>query len=122
MDFEKSIKFITELKLSETYLLVEGIKDKRVLEKIGFTRVIDISGKSFETVVEKLKTYKITNIAILTDFDQEGIEKERRLTKILNSNGILIDENIRKRFKQNFPVNKIEELNYFVKNFLTELF
>jgi 5S rRNA maturation endonuclease (ribonuclease M5) len=93
-------------------VIVEGINDKKVLLKFGIENVIDISGKSFDEVLDKVKN---NSVIILTDFDKEGRKKAHFLTKIFQLNGIKVDTTLRKKFKSIFKVQKIEELNSLIK-------
>jgi len=105
------IKLQNEVKNErETTVIVEGIKDKRVLEKIGFKNVIDISGKKIYQVAEMIGKEAI----ILTDFDYEGEKKASALTKLLQSRGVKINFLTRQKFK-NLKIKKIEELSSLIK-------
>lgn len=117
MKYEKELRFLDKLSKSEAPIIVEGLKDKRVLSKLGIKHTLDISGKSLDSIVEKLSETKIKNVVVLTDFDKEGVKKQKLLIKLLNCNGIKADETTRRRFKQTFLINKVEELNYFIKKF-----
>jgi len=98
-----------------TPIIVEGKKDKKVLEKIGFKNIIPISGKSNIKILKFLQKKKYDKVAILTDFDKEGKKKCKELTHILQRNGIRIDSFVRKTFNHTFKIHKIEELSSFTK-------
>jgi 5S rRNA maturation endonuclease (ribonuclease M5) len=102
-------------KIREVPFIVEGIKDKKQLEKIGLKEVFAISGKPVFAFVEELKKKGLKKIVILTDFDDEGNKKAKELTKLLQLNKILVDQGMRRKFKSLFGVNKIEELNSLTK-------
>ena len=70
---------------TDSAILVEGIKDRRVLTKLGFTNIYTISGKPMEAIVELVCSDDPTAVSILTDFDREGRKKYRHLTKIFQS-------------------------------------
>jgi 5S rRNA maturation endonuclease (ribonuclease M5) len=106
-------KFENEIRsIGDALVIVEGIKDKKALSKIGIRNIFDISGKSFDEILEKVDGGPVI---ILTDFDEEGEKKALFLTKLFQSNGIKIDFFFRKKFRSHFKVQKIEELNSFIK-------
>jgi len=98
-----------------TFIIVEGKKDRGVLEKLQFKNIIPISGKGNEKLVEILKNKKIRQVIILTDFDRGGNKKHKELQRLLERNGIKTDFFIRRKFKQAFNIGKIEELSFITK-------
>lgn len=111
---EHQEKLLSEMQDSNTLLIVEGKKDRKVLEKVGLHNIFEISGKQLEKVVDIIKG-EHSQVAILTDYDREGIIQYKRLRKLLLSNEIKIDDTTRRNFKRTFLVNKIEELNGYLK-------
>jgi 5S rRNA maturation endonuclease (ribonuclease M5) len=108
------IKRIVEQVDLNTPAVVEGKKDKKALSKLGFKKVIDISGKSLHEISDKIKSDGIDRIIILTDFDEEGEIKASQLKKLFIHLKIKVDSFARKRFKS-LKIHKIEELNSFTK-------
>ncbi len=98
--------------IGDSQIIVEGKKDRKVLEKLGFRNVLDISGKP---LFEILKEIKKNPVILLTDFDSEGEKLAKKLYNLLKIYGIRVDEVEREIFRRLFNVNKIEELNFFVK-------
>lgn len=98
-----------------TFIIVEGKKDKSVLEKLQFKNIVTISGKGHEKLLEILKNQKIGQVIILTDFDREGNKKHKELQRLLERNGIKTAFSIREKFKQTFNIGKIEELSFITK-------
>lgn len=110
---EHQEKFMTEMRNSGTVILVEGKRDRKVLEKAGLTNIIEISGKQLEKVADIINGCE-TKVTILTDYDKEGIKQYTRLRDLLLTQGTKIDDRLRRDFKRTFLVNKIEELvDYF---------
>ena len=111
---ENQEKFLLELRSNnETVILVEGKNDRKVLERVGLNNIVEISGKQLEKVAD-IVNEKQLNVAILTDYDKEGVKQYKRLKSLLQANGVKVNDNIRRNFKRTFLVNKIEELsNYF---------
>jgi 5S rRNA maturation endonuclease (ribonuclease M5) len=98
----------------EIPVVVEGKKDKKVLSKLGFKKIIEISGKSLHEISEKIKSHNFNHIIILTDFDEEGEIKASQLKKLLSHFKIKVDSFTRNKFKS-LKIHKIEELNSFTK-------
>jgi len=110
---EHQEKFLAEVQNSGTLLLVEGKRDRKVLEKVGLDNIIEIGGKRLEKVAD-IVNGKETKVTILTDYDKEGIKQYKRLKSLLLAEGMEIDDRLRREFKRTFLVNKIEELvSYF---------
>ena len=107
-------KFLDIVRNSGNIIVVEGKKDRKALEKSGLENIFEISGKSLEKVVDII-TGKKLQIIILTDYDKEGIKQYKRLKSLLRPTEIKINDNIRRKFKRIFKVNKIEELNSYFK-------
>jgi 5S rRNA maturation endonuclease (ribonuclease M5) len=76
---------------------------------------VDISGKSLESTIKTISLKNPESVAILTDYDKEGEKQLKILTKGLNSQGIKIDNTLRKQIKSTFNIQKIEEINSFAK-------
>jgi len=108
-------KIQRELKNCKDAFIVEGIKDKKALIGLGFKNIIVISGKPLYKVVEEVKASNFNSVVILSDFDKEGKKKALTLTKFFQSSGVKINSFLRKKIKNLFKIQKIEELNSFTK-------
>lgn len=103
---EKLLELFNEIK-NQT-IIVEGKRDKKVLHSFGFTKIIKIERGLYETTT-KIKN----NVIILTDFDKEGKLINKKLTRLLQSQGIKVDINMRKKVGSLFAglkIRAIEEL------------
>jgi 5S rRNA maturation endonuclease (ribonuclease M5) len=100
---------------SNSIVIVEGKRDKIALSKMGALSIVDISGKPLETTIKTVSLKNPESVAILTDYDKEGEKQLKILTKCLNSQGIKIDNTLRKQIKSTFNIQKIEEINAFAK-------
>lgn len=98
----------------ESVILVEGKNDRKVLEKIGLENILEISGKRLEQIVSILEE-KGGKVTILTDYDSEGIRQYKRLKSLLNTTDVEVDDNTRRKFKTKFLINKIEEMQVYLK-------
>lgn len=78
-------------KLKDLPVIVEGKKDKKALERVGFNRVITLN-KPFYKVVEEINEKKVL---ILTDLDRKGRQIYGRLKKDLNKEGVVVNDKLR---------------------------
>jgi 5S rRNA maturation endonuclease (ribonuclease M5) len=108
LEIQKEIKG-----LSEVPIIVEGKRDEKALKNLGFQKIVKISGKPLEKVLEEVKDYK--SVVILTDFDEEGRKIFSRLNKLLSSHKIKVNSFLRKKIKSIFKIKKIEEINSLTK-------
>lgn len=100
-------------KLKDFSLIVEGKRDKNVLEALDFTNIFAISGKSIDTFFNTLpKNHKYV---VLTDFDSEGERKKEKIYKLFEKNKMSFNPNLRLNVKNFFKVVKIEELAQLLK-------
>jgi len=119
---EKKIDGIKELVDQIDFpIVVEGIKDKKALSFFGFEKIYTISGKRLEDVVTLVISSRSKSVAILTDFDEEGKKYFNRLVKLFQSSGIYVDNSLRRKIKYITSVQKIEELNFLIKNYVSKL-
>jgi len=107
--------FIEKNKNNTTTIIVEGLKDTNVLNKLGFKNIFSISGKPLIRVVEEIIESKPEDIVILTDYDKEGKVKAKELEKLYKSQGLYVNLDFRQKFKKVFKVYKIEEARYVLK-------
>lgn len=111
---EHQIKFLFDLLNSDKQIIVEGKKDRKVLEMVGLKNIVEISGKQLEKVADIVND-KRSDVVILTDFDKEGMKQYKRLKSLFHANGVKINDNIRRDFKRVFLVNRIEEISSHFK-------
>ena len=118
MKIEEVIELLKDLCTMQVIIVVEGKRDKDVLQALGIERVEDISGKVIEEVVEDV--CKIGNeVLILTDFDKEGMRLERVLSKEFEARKVKVLSKLRSRIRRKFgSVRKIEEMGKVLR--LTE--
>jgi len=101
--------------LGNDTVVIEGMKDKEALSKFGITNLVEISGKSLLDVVDFLVGKNITNVTILTDFDEDGENQQSQLNQYLSYHGIKVNSFARRKVKTLFRIHKIEELSHFTK-------
>ncbi len=92
-----------------TPVLVEGPNDKRALEKLGFTKVIHLSGPLYQ-MVELVEDEP--EILVLMDLDSHGRKLYRYFYSELTKRGIRVNNRLR-HLLFTTPVRQIEGLwNY----------
>ncbi|MEM5829219.1 MAG: toprim domain-containing protein [Candidatus Aenigmatarchaeota archaeon] len=108
------LEIVEEARKEQPIVIVEGARDGLVLKMLGFTNVIEISGKPIEEILEKIISKPSSEVVILTDFDKEGERLASELITLLSHYKININHFIRRKFKS-IKIQKIEELNSFIK-------
>ena len=90
---KKVIEEVYELidKLKNVLVIVEGKKDKKALEEVGFRKVVSLN-KSLYEVVEEINEKKVL---VLTDLDKKGKQIYGKLKKDLNKKGVVVDDKLR---------------------------
>ena len=78
-------------KLKNVRVIVEGKKDKKALEEVGFKNVVTLDKPLF-AVVEKITDKKVV---VLTDLDKKGKQIYGKLKKDLNKRGVFVDDKVR---------------------------
>jgi len=114
---EKEIEeIISELKSSNKLIIVEGIKDKRALNKLGVNNyIVVLNKKPIFAVIEDIA--KITkDVVILTDFDKKGKELYGKLNSGLQRLGVKVDHYFREWLQRNTKISHIEGLVVYIRN------
>jgi len=91
----------------EKAVIVEGIKDKRVLEELGFKNIITLNGKPLFKIIEELNCKEII---LLVDLDKEGRKLYSKLKSLCNRNGIKVDNRFRNYLFKETKIRQIEGL------------
>jgi 5S rRNA maturation endonuclease (ribonuclease M5) len=92
-------KFLVELEFLVDSVLVEGTRDINALKRLGFRGNIEACSKyciSDADLVEYLSG-KTKTILILTDFDQEGMELNQKLSNLLERRGVKVEVSLRRK-------------------------
>ena len=107
-------KEIRKLKESGKVVIVEGIKDKRALEKLGIWRIVTLSRKPLYAVVEEVAA-KHKDAVILTDLDKKGKELYGKLNQGLCSMSVRIDNKFREFLFKNTKLRQIEGITRYLE-------
>ena len=94
----------------DSIVLVEGPKDKRSLEKLGFTNVTYLNKPLFH-VVEDMEGCE--EIMILTDLDEHGRKLYKYFYSEFTRRGIRVNNRLRLKIFRT-PVRHIEGLAHFI--------
>jgi 5S rRNA maturation endonuclease (ribonuclease M5) len=120
---ERRMKLIEEMKelLSEIsglvdVVLVEGQRDVESLKRLGYTGDIvtcaAINVNDYDLMTEVSSKYR--RVLILTDFDQEGLTLNRRFAEMLEHEGVMVEEGLRRmvgRLTASLGIYAIESLD-----------
>jgi 5S rRNA maturation endonuclease (ribonuclease M5) len=96
-------------------VIVEGKKDRQALQKLGFSKIIEISGKAIDRVVEGILSEKPKSVIILTDYDRDGMKKANQLANFFQHHHVKVNSLVRRKVQVLFKIHKIEELSRFTK-------
>ncbi len=100
-------KLISRLK--GEWLVVEGQRDKKALQKLGMKKILTISG-NLRKSVSALKG-KAERVYVLTDLDRRGEQLARLAKDELEANSIRADLEARKRLAGIFRLRFFEDAN-----------
>jgi 5S rRNA maturation endonuclease (ribonuclease M5) len=92
-------------------VIVEGRKDKNVLLKLGFKKIITLNKKGLYESVSHLEEERVV---ILTDFDKKGEQLAKKLELFLRKNDSVARKNLRKLFLKN-QIHTIEGLKKIIE-------
>ena len=106
--------WVERLRNTEKLIIVEGVKDKRALEKLGARNVLVLNKpntplyKIIEAAAEES-----SNIIILTDLDKKGRQLYRMLKTELQGKGVRVDSYFREFLFRNTKLRQIEGLDSY---------
>lgn len=108
-------ELLRDMELDLTVILVEGAHDREFLRKAGFGGiVVEISHRPIvELAYWLVEKYRERTIVILTDFDEQGEKKAKRLSGILSELGLRVNHRYReevRRVARELGVRTIEGL------------
>lgn len=102
-------QWLQRLVEEQPFIIVEGIKDKQSLHKLGLENVLTLRGKPLYKVVERVA--RLTDrCLILTDLDREGKKLYARLKADLQKHGIRVDDRFRNFLFKETDLRQIEGL------------
>ena len=105
-------QWLDKLRTEQPTILVEGMKDKQALLKLGLSHVISLRARPLYQVVEHIATITRTCL-ILTDLDNEGKKLYAHLRTELQKHGIKIDDRFRHYLFKETTLRQIEGLHTY---------
>ncbi|HLC32704.1 MAG TPA: toprim domain-containing protein [Candidatus Nanoarchaeia archaeon] len=108
LEKEEIRKLLDELIAKKKLVLVEGIKDKRALAKLGVVNVVTLARRPLFEVVEDIAE-RTSEVVLLVDLDEEGRKLYHALSVDLQKNGVKIDNKFRE-FLFKTSVRQVEGL------------
>jgi len=108
-------ELLKDMELDSIVVLVEGAHDRIFLRRAGFSGVvIEVSRKPMiDLAYWLMEKYRKHTIVILTDFDEQGEKKAKRLSGILSELGLRVNHRYReevRRIARELGVKTIEGL------------
>ncbi len=91
-------------------VIVEGKKDKEVLERLGFTHIVTLTGKP----LSEMEKYRNQRVIILTDFDKKGEEIAKKLELFLPKRNDVVRNKLRYLMKK-LNLNTIESIKKIIR-------
>ena len=99
------------------FVIVEGKKDRAVLEHYGAFRIMTLSRVPLYKIVEEsLRQSTTQEICILTDLDKEGKKLYGLLSTQFSLAGVRMDNRLREFLLCYTPVSHIEGLRTYLEN------
>lgn len=93
--------------LQDEWVVVEGKRDKKALEELGFHKVRAIAGSPRRSISRLRGTAE--KVYILTDLDRRGNQLARMAKEELEANSISADLEARKKFAGIFRLRFFED-------------
>jgi 5S rRNA maturation endonuclease (ribonuclease M5) len=96
--------------LRDSFVIVEGKKDKSAVRKLGAKNIVALNGKPLSLVAENISKKEIKEVVIMTDFDREGKVLFTKLKKFFQNYKIKTNTRLRRKLME-FGKNRIEDFN-----------
>lgn len=106
---------LEKIRYSEIVVIVEGKKDKRALEKLGISNIMELSRKPLFQIVEDISNAHKECI-ILTDLDREGKELYGKLNSSLQRHGVKVNNKFRDFLFRHTKLRQIEGLDSYLES------
>lgn len=90
----------SEMNFTVDAVIIEGPHDRRTLKHLGFEKPILLCSKLSHSELVDLITEKFPSVAVLTDFDEEGAQLNKKFSRLLERRGVKVDRFYRRRFQK----------------------
>ncbi|MAG08573.1 hypothetical protein CMO89_03805 [Candidatus Woesearchaeota archaeon] len=107
------LEWVGKLKNTDKLIVVEGVKDKRALEKFGIEDIITLKKAIYKTAEDIAKQEK--DCIILTDLDREGKKLYKELSTKLQDLGVKVDKSFREFLFRKTKLRQIEGLRKYLE-------
>ena len=126
----KALEISREINIQGLPILVEGKRDKEILQKLGFSGIIEILNRGWnldKVVVYLLEKYDNSNtfkepiITLLMDWDRTGGSLQRKLRNNFLSMDRTVDEKLRKELIRllNGRTKTVEGMKFILDELIT---
>ncbi len=88
--------------MKDDTVVVEGIRDKKVLDRLGFSDVRKINGSLYDFAMKFSGS-----VLVMTDFDPEGEKIAKKLSVLLTKAGCRVERAKRNKLRRLFIKNKV---------------
>ncbi len=105
--------WLEELRESKDAIIVEGKKDKQVLEEHGVKNIFTLNKPIYKLVEEIALHYK--SCIILVDLDKEGRKLYKSLRKNLEKYKVKINDKFRNFLFRHTKIRQLESLDRFIE-------
>ena len=109
-------EWLTNLRKTDELIIVEGKKDKQMLESLGIKNIVSICGKPLYKFIDGLVEKKIKQCIILVDLDKEGKKLYSKIKSNLQRYGIKINNKFREFLYKNTKLTQIEGIESYLNN------
>ena len=110
---EAVLDMLLDIKMRNVLVVVEGLKDKRALFKLGITNVMVLS-KPLYAVVEEIESLA-KEVVLLVDLDAEGKKIYNVLKRDLMNHKVKVDDSLRRALFRT-PIRHIEGLATYLSD------
>ncbi len=105
------LEWIESLKRTESVIIVEGLKDKKVLAEFGVFNVVTLKKPLFR-VVEELSHEE--EVILLVDVDKEGKRIYGKLRRGFERFGVRVDDRFRNFLIKHTSLRQVEGLKHYI--------
>lgn len=107
------LEWIETIKTSDKIVIVEGKEDRKALQKLGITDVVQLNKKPLYKVVEEL-IERGKEVIILTDLDKKGKQLYGKLNHDLCRFGVKVDNGFRNFLFKKTKLRQIEGMDSYL--------
>ena len=93
-------EFASEMNYLVDAVIVEGPHDKKTLQLLGYKKSILPCSQLAPYELAEMVSKKFTNVAIFTDFDEEGTRLNKKLSQLFEQSDVKVNPLYRKRLQK----------------------